>query len=948
VVGRAGDLASITKVLDRALAEGPGTVLLLGEAGVGKTTTLRAAARLATERGFTTSTGGCAEGASGTSFTPFRAALRNLAAAYGERAVRSAVEASPAAAMLLPAAFRPSESVDATPDAGELYDAVLELVGMLAAERPLLLALEDLHWADRSTLELLSFLARNLVGERVVLVGTARTEDIATDDPAGRTLGELARLATATRVDLHGLDASAFEALIAATGADLDAGEVAALHRRTGGNPFFALELVAGGAGGSGPLPPSVTAAIEARLAALGDDELAVVRAAAVVGAVDASVLATVLGRAEEAVEVPVRAAVAVGVLVADPETGDVAFRHALVREVAYAGLLATERRRLHQAVAGALEAMDDDDAALLAHHYAAGNRPADALRTSIAAARAAAGAFGSVDAVGHYARALELWNVVPTDRHPAEPVLEDLLQEAMLCALNVGTVHEGAAFGRRLLETLDPEQDPERWALYAARQSELVWELGDDAGASGLLDRADAYLVGRSDSVARVRILERRAFQAIVGGRRQEGPGLAREALEVARRTGDPEAVAVALNRVALAATAFGERDGRLLLGEAFDTAYEARLPHEVTRAAVNRILLLHTGCLLADAIEAGEQALAAATDLAVGPSYRAVIGALYARALVDVGEWDKAGDLLAGLRLPNPQRFRTYVAIAVAELATGRGDIELARQVLAEGRFDLITVLALRRACLDAELALIEGEPHVARAVADQHLPLSHFILDASHQRLSALALRSLARDDRDAADDYLAATEQRAHAVADAPVGAPADLAAWLAAAKAAHARVVGEPSSATWRDAGRLFGAAGLAVRRAWAQLEEAAAIVEEGGDRDAAAAPAAAAHALALRVGAEPLRRAVELVVRRARLDVPGVARLAEGDLGLTEREAEVLRLVATGRTNREIAEALYISAKTASVHVSNILRKVGATTRGEAAAIAHREGLVVT
>jgi DNA-binding NarL/FixJ family response regulator len=124
------------------------------------------------------------------------------------------------------------------------------------------------------------------------------------------------------------------------------------------------------------------------------------------------------------------------------------------------------------------------------------------------------------------------------------------------------------------------------------------------------------------------------------------------------------------------------------------------------------------------------------------------------------------------------------------------------------------------------------------------------------------------------------------------------------------------------------------------------VEQAAAIVDEGGDRGEAGAVVADAHALSLRLGAEPVRRYAESLARRARLDVAGIPRLAQGDLGLTDREAEVLRLVALGRTNREIAAELYISVKTASVHVSNILRKVGAATRTEAGAIAHREGLV--
>jgi DNA-binding CsgD family transcriptional regulator len=946
LVGRDGDLARSSAVLDDALAGTAGLVLLVGEAGVGKTTTLRALTGMATQRGFTCATGGCAEGVTGTSFAPFRAMFRRLAGAYDLRLVTAAIDASPAAALLFPAGLRSSSPSAASPDAGELYEAVLEVVAALAEECPLLIALEDLHWADRSTLELLSFVARNLASERAVLAGTVRTEDVAPDAPTGRTIAELGRLGLTTRLDLYGLDVASLRQLVADAGDPLDADVVEALHERTDGNPFYALELVAAGASGAGPLPPSVTDAVEIRLETLSVDDLEVVRAAAVAGSLVPSALAALLGRPEHDVESSLRAAVVAGVLVAEPETGELAFRHALVREVAYAGLLSSERRRLHQAVASQIEAAGGTDASVLAHHYAAAQRHADALRTSIAAARDAAGAYGSVDAVGHYSRAVAAWNIVPPADRPAALRLDDLLQEAMICAVNVGTVDEGAAFGSRLLDGLDPAVEPERWALSAARQAELRWELGDASGSEALLDRAGHHLEGRPDCVARVRVLERRAFQSVLTLRREEGLALAREALDVARRVGDPEAVVVALNRVALAATAVGEREGQALLHEAFEEAWRARLPHEMTRAAVNLLLLLHTGCRLSDATASGERVLAAADDLAVGPTSRAALTGLYARALVDCGEWDRADDLVAGIRLPNAQRLRSYVAIAVAEFATARGDIELARRMLAESRFDLVTVIALRRAFLEAELALAGGEPHVARSVADEYLPIAELLLDSSHARFSAVALRSLTKGDAVAANDYFEAARRRADAVAAAPAGAPLDQAAWLACAAASRASVVGEPSSPLWHEAATRFGEQGLVVRRGRAQLEEATAIVEEGGGRENAAALAADVHAFARRLGAVPLASAVESLVRRARLDIPGIERLAEGDLGLSPREAEVLRLVADGRTNREIADELFISVKTASVHVSHILRKVGATSRGEAAAIAHREGLV--
>jgi DNA-binding CsgD family transcriptional regulator len=945
LVGRAGDLVRVRTVLDRALGEEPGTVLVMGEAGVGKTTLVQATLRIAAADGFAVAAGGCGEGAAHASFAPIRAALRTLVSEYDEHTVASAVRSSPDAGFLLPASIRPVAVPDASPDAGELHDAVLEFLGVLAAERPLVVALEDLHWADRSTLELLSFLARNLAGERAVVIGTVRTDEAPPDDHTGRTITELARLGRTTRIDLHGLDTLALRELVAGVGVDLDGREVDALHRRTAGNPFFALELVTAGSAGTGPVPPSVTDVVRLRLDALSDDDRAVVRAAAVAGDVELEALAAALGRPEPEIEASYRAAVAAGLMVADPATGSATFRHALVREITYAASHASERRRLHQAVAETLEASGASDPALLAHHYAAAECPAHVLRTSVAAARAAAGAHGSVDAVDHYMRAVRTWDVVPIDQRPAGLALDDLLQEAMECALQVGTVDEGAELGTRVLERLDPATDPERWALLAARQSELRWELGDDVGATELLDRAQRALEGRSDSVARVRILERRAFGAVVTGRGAEGANEARDALEIARRLGDPEAIAVALNRVALAATALGDADGYLRLHEAFEAAASARLPGEATRAGVNVVLLLHTGCRVAEAIAGGEGGLAAGAEMGVGPTYRAVVGALLSRALIDCGLWERAGDLLADLRLPNAQRFRTYVSLARAELAAGRGDRDLARRMLAEGRFDLILVLALRRACLEVELALAEGRPDVARSIVDQYLPFAGFILDGTYARLSALGLWALAPGDTAAADAYLAGAHARADQVAAVPAGAPRDQAAWLAVAHAFHAAHHGRSTTAHWTDATQRFGTAGLQVRRAWSQVQEATAVVDAGGDRIAAATLVADAHAFASSIGAEPLRREIETLVRRARLDVPGVDRLAGGDLGLTAREAEVLRLVAAGRTNREIATELFISAKTASVHVSNILRKVGATTRGEAAAIAHREGL---
>ena len=273
-------------------------------------------------------------------------------------------------------------------------------------------------------------------------------------------------------------------------------------------------------------------------------------------------------------------------------------------------------------------------------------------------------------------------------------------------------------------------------------------------------------------------------------------------------------------------------------------------------------------------------------------------------------------------------------------------RGDEDQVRRSLEDSRgFRLILVLALRRACVEAEFALDQGEPHLTREIVDAHLALAGLLPDTTHARLSYLAMRALPEDAVDAADGYLAAAEARAKVVAAVPAGPPAELGAWLAANRAAHARVCGASAVVHWEEAVREFAAAGQVVRAGWARAHHAIDLVDERRAVEVATLELSETYGLATRLGAQPLRRMIEDVVRRGRLEVVGVDRHPDGDLGLSEREEQVLGLVAAGMTNRQIGEQLFISPKTASVHVSNILRKIGASTRGEAAAIAHRAGV---
>ena len=329
LVGRDDELARMAVALERAVNEQPGGVLLVGDAGVGKTTLLRAAISRAEAEGFVTATGGCAQEARATPFAPFRAALRRLCATRPSE-MTAAIGAAPVVGMLLPPSLRPATTRGASPDPAELYDGVLGVLGDLGSSVPVLLAIEDVHWADESTLELLSFIIRNLHGERLVLVATARREDLVPGSPATTTVTELGRLGSTERMDLEGFDLTTLRGLVAATGRHPDEDMLRSLHDRTGGNPFLALELLDVDSSATGALPASVADTLAVRFDRLDADDALVVRSSAVVDEMDAELLAEVLDVSTTTVEAALRRGSAAGLLVTDPDRGTVRFRHAL------------------------------------------------------------------------------------------------------------------------------------------------------------------------------------------------------------------------------------------------------------------------------------------------------------------------------------------------------------------------------------------------------------------------------------------------------------------------------------------------------------------------------------------------------------------------------------------------------------------------------------------
>jgi predicted ATPase len=359
-VGRAEELGLLAAALERAGAGAPGIVLIAGEAGVGKTRLVDEFAAEAAA-GTLVLAGGCIElGEGALPYAPIVEALRSLARGLDLAVLRSL--AGPAHGLL--AGLLPElgdGQAEAVPGGSQarLFEVLLGLLVRLGEQAPVVLVVEDLHWADRSTRDLLAFLVRNLHAERVLLVATYRSDELHRRHPMRPFLAELARGGRAQRVDLVPFGREELAALLAGiTGVPPTAATVDDILARTEGNAFFAEELVAAAAERAGStLPPGLRDVLLIRFEALSEPAQVALRVAAVAGRrVQHELLAGVAGMNEPDLLASLREAVAHQILVVDSDRDAYAFRHALVQEAVYAEVLPGERTRLHAAFAAALE----------------------------------------------------------------------------------------------------------------------------------------------------------------------------------------------------------------------------------------------------------------------------------------------------------------------------------------------------------------------------------------------------------------------------------------------------------------------------------------------------------------------------------------------------------------------------------------------------------------
>jgi DNA-binding CsgD family transcriptional regulator/tetratricopeptide (TPR) repeat protein len=1042
-IGRQEELAALAAQLERARAEGPAFALIGGEAGVGKTRLTRELASLAASQDCCVLTGQCVElGGEGLPLAPLVDALRTLARTLPPELLADVLgPAAPALSRLLPELGRASSAVSSAPawpaalagddmSKAQLLEHVLGTLDRLSGARPVLLAVEDLHWADRSTLDLIAFLFRSLRQSRVMIAVTYRSDELHRRHPLRPLLTSWERDRSINRINLSRFSRDEVAAQLGAILGQLPAPAVTdTVFDRSGGNAYLVEELAGAVSAGGDPadLPPSLADVLLSRVDALTAGAQKLLRTASVAGrAVPDGLLAEVAGLDEAELLRALRETVDGHLLVIDPSGHGYAFRHALTRDAVYEDMLPGERVRLHAAYAAALDrdpalggAADADASALAYHWYAALDLPR-ALPASVRAAARAAAAGAPAEALRLLERALEIWPRVADARERTGMDRVGVSRLAADAAYRSGALDRARSLLADALAELSADAldgDPLRHALLLERYAMVQRASSEPAAATATLQRALALLPPDQVTRAHAVVLATMAGSQLRADDMTSCAQTAKRAIEAARAAGAQDAEADASVSLGSALSYLGPaevglaalRDGLRLALELGDhragggvarlrgTAPAAHSPaarglaDESEFAGAERTTIaLRAYVNLSDVLELlgrhGEAAQTAAEgiELATRTGMTRMLGSYLignrADSLMRMGQLDEADELTSQALAALPEgvfsatlhQFRAEIAVMRGRYDEAAAGNRATKRIIGDTNDVQFTQTFRYTAGM---IALGTGDIAGARDAVTEGLPDVASPWGARYGwPLLWLGMRieaDAATRHRDRREPLPAELTDRCARLADLAAQMRAPAPAWAAyreLTSAEHARAEGTEAPAAWLAAVSAWRRAAEPYPLSYALLRLAEALTA-AGDLGPAAGAVRESHALARRLGAAPIAAEAESLARRARLPLsaeladparargthepahgqPGTASPKPADelarFGLTDREREVLILVAAGRSNPEIARALFISAKTASVHVSNILAKLGVSGRVEAAAVAHRLGI---
>ena len=728
-VGRVEELQVLEAARRRAANGEPAVVLMGGEAGVGKTRLVAELTARCAADGIRVLAGGCVPvGGDGLPFAPIMEALRPLPEKLSADTVRELAGPSwRELAALLPALGEPEVGPTGQVAQARLFELLFGLLARLSEQSPVVLVVEDLHWADQSTRDLLAFLIRNLRRERILLVATYRSDEPRTDR-LGPWLAELDRGGPVRRLALARLDrAETVAQLVGILGAVPATDLVDELFGRSEGNPFFTEELLAAIQAGTGALPPTLRDLLGGRIQLLPEQAQLVLAVAAVAGRqVPHRLLAAVADLDDRELAKALRVVVAHRLLVTRPGEDGYRFRHALLRDAVEADLLPGERARLHAEYAHTLtdqpelaDAAPAVAAAELAVHWDAAGEPAQALAARIEAGLAAEHTHAFAEAARHFQRALVLWDRVPDQGQRSGLDRVDLLAHTADATAFAGAAQPAAELLQDALGQVDSAAEPARAAVLLARLGDHRRAAGDEAGMLAAFEHAERLLAGTPPSAERARVLAAHAYALGFPLRPEEALARSEEAVACARAVGARLEEAKAQRVLAGDLAALGQPDRAMTL------ALQARAIAEDlddAETVIGTYLAVTFALKLAgrerDVLAEAQQGFQRAHELGLERATGSFIANTLANTLLDTGRWTECErlcrELLAGDRWG---AFNLHNALG--RLLSRRGEFAAARE-------QLQTALRLSPPFFSdwawrglAELALWEGR-HDEAAVA------------------------------------------------------------------------------------------------------------------------------------------------------------------------------------------------------------------------------------
>lgn len=974
LAGRGDEQRLLGQALAEAASGRPRAVVVHGEAGVGKTRLVREVCKADGVGELEVLWGTCVHfGAASLPFAPVVGALQTWLARIDDAERGEVLAGAEELVRLLPTlGGRPAD------EPGRLLPVIDRVFNRIAAQRPTIVVVDDLHWADVSSLDVLAYLISGFRDQRLLLVATCRDENRPDGHPLHGWLADMRRMPGFTEMHLDRLDLEGTEQQVAGLlGRTTDVGLAAEILERSGGNPYLTELLVREMSGDEPTLPKAAPRALREALMAkwhrLSDEARQAARVLAVGGrpvdfevlvrvAVDhgAATLSNSLAEAEEH-----------GVVQRDAD-GRYWFRHPLLAEVLYDHMPPGEAGRVHATYAEVLSSASATSdgrlaADLAVHHERAANFD-EAFCWSIRAADFAAALHASSEEAAHLERACSLWSESSEHVRGSESDRVDLLLRASRADDRAGRLDSAIALVEQAIELVDRDQLPLLASTLLSEWCGLSWQ----RVASGKSVRLELFEALRltdafPDSAERARALAGLADNEHWAGLREAAVAHAEQAVQVARRSGSELALAAALNSRAAASIGWTTSAALQDVEEAFRLAKTCGSAADVTHATIWRVNLLHELGRISDAATAArevfEQGLRGG-DL----NWGYFLAGMAAAELLYLGRWDECRDLLReALAARRGGIPGALVRLTAAQLAVRTGDRAQARQHL-DRALELVSVdfpgLRGSIAEVGAEVLLAEGDPAGA---LDWVLTLMELEVNLDPDDVAemlvwvAAAAADVAQAARDSGDRAGAAHAVTAleDLVATFPVEpcSPDNaedvvrrLRQVLLTAEVARCRGDGG-QAALWEQAVEKS-------RAGQARWDEATSLWRWGQTALAERAPRAQvgqilreAHAIATELGAQPLAAHVESLARLAKVSLTKPSRVEDTEAlpvvlaRLTGREREILRFLVAGRSNTEIATSLVISAKTVSVHVSSILRKTSTSSRTQAAELARRLGM---